>query len=176
MQHPGEGQRNDDSFIDCHQQQTEELVVHPVDIFIVIVVVVKLRMIIGLHKASAGKIIYHGRNAGDGDGKVIGPGLDGRGDLRLLRVGRSQRGQIFQKTLQKRKVFPCASDPRPRPVGKCGQFKVQVGDHLSAPVGMDGEDLLVGAGRPVELGIDHAPFLGCHGAEGEGILRLIADL
>ena len=146
MQYPGEGQRNDSGLVDCHQQQTEQLVVHPVDILVVIVVVVELRMIIGLHEASAGEIIHHGGNTGDGDGKVIRPGLNGRGDFSLLRVGRSQRGQLLQKMRQKRKVFPCASDSRPRPMGKGRQLKVQVGNHLSAPVGMDGEDLLISAG------------------------------
>ena len=92
--------------------------VHPEDVLVVKIVVVELRMIIGLHEASAGEIIYHGGNTGDGDGKVIRPGLNGRGDFSLLRVGRSQRGQLLQKMLQKRKVFPCASDSRSRPMGK----------------------------------------------------------
>ena len=58
----------------------------PVDLLIVKGIVIKLRVIVSLHKASARKIVDHGRDAGNGHGKVIGPGLDRGRDAGLLRV------------------------------------------------------------------------------------------
>ena len=52
------------------------------------------------------------------------------------------------------------------------KLKVQICDHLAHPFGMCGEYLLISSCGPVEIRIHHAPFLGCHGTDHNGIVRL----
>ena len=141
-------------------------------LFIIKLIVIKLRMIVGLHKASAGEIIYHGRYACDRHGKIIRPGLDRRCHCRLFRIGYRQIRQIRQIFLQKADIFIAATDPRSGTMCQRRKFKVQVCDHLAHPFGMCGEYLLISSRRPVEIGIHNSPFFGCHGTDHNGIVRL----
>ena len=62
-------------FIQCRNQQGEQFMVEPVNLLIVKIIVVKLGVIMGLHEASACKVVDHGRDTGNGHGKIIGPCL-----------------------------------------------------------------------------------------------------
>ena len=62
--------------VNRQNQQRVQFMMELIHLWIVIFVVIKLRMIVCLHKASAGKIIYHRRNSGDRHRKIIGPCLD----------------------------------------------------------------------------------------------------
>ena len=55
---------------------------------------------------------------------------------------------------------------------QCRKFKVQICNYLPYPLRMCGKYLLISSRRPVEIGIHHAPFLGCHGTDHNGIVRL----
>ena len=125
-----------------------------------------------LHKTSAGKIIYHGRDSCDRHRKVIGPGFDRRYHGCILRIRSRKNREVFQKLFQKWLIFITASDPRPCPMCQSRKFKVQIGDHLSHPFRMCSKDLFVGTCRPVKIRIDHAPFFCCHRADQDRIFRL----
>ena len=172
----GKVQRHHPGSVNGHQQQPEQLVVEAVHVLVVVCVVVELGMVVGLHKAAAGEIVDHGGNTGDGNGKIVRPCFDGGGDPGLFRVALGQLREIFQKFFQEIHIFVGAADPRPGTVGEGRQLKVQVGNDLPPPLGMHGEHLLVSPGRPIELGIRHAPFLRRHGAEKNGVFRLPAGL
>ena len=148
--------------------------VHPIDIFIIEIIIVELGMIIRLHEASAGKIVYHGGNACYGNGEVVRPGLNGRCYSGFFRIGRSQSGQLFQEGLKEGNVFPGTSDSGPGSVRQSGQLEVQIGDHAAPPGGMYGKYLLISTCGPVKLRVDDAPFLCRHGTEGQCVFGLIA--
>ena len=133
-------------------------------------------MIVGLHKASAGEIIYHGRYTCDRHGKIIRPGLDRRCHCRLFRIGHRQIRQIRQIFLQEADIFIAAADPCSGAMCQCRKFKVQICNYLPYPLRMCGKYLLISSRRPVEIGIHHAPFLGCHGTDHNGIVRLEATV
>ena len=132
-------------------------------------------MIVRFHKASARKIIYHRRDSGNRNGKIVRPGFNRRGNPRFLRICAGQARQLFQKFFQKRNVFERAPNPRPRPVCQRRELKIQVGNHASAPLRMHRKYLFIRARRPVELRIRHAPFLGRHTAEYQRIFGLISN-
>ena len=68
--------------------------VEPVNLLIVKIIVVKLGVIMGLHEASACKVVDHGRDTGNGHGKIIGPGFNGGGDAGFLRISLGQIRQL----------------------------------------------------------------------------------
>ena len=119
--------------------------VEAVHVLVVVGVVVELGMVVGLHKAAAGEIVYHGGNARDGDRKIVRPCFNGGGDPGFLGIALCQLREIFQKFLQKIHIFVGAADSCPGAVGKGRQLKVQVGNDLPPPLGMHGEHLLVSA-------------------------------
>ena len=141
-------------------------------LFIIKLIVIKLRMVVGLHKASAGEIIYHGRYTCDRHGKIIRPGLDRRCHCRLFRISYRQIRQIRQIFLQEADIFIAAADPRSGTMCQRRKFKIQICNYLPYPLRMCGKYLLISSRRPVEIGIHHAPFLGCHGTDHNGIVRL----
>ena len=125
-----------------------------------------------LHKTSAGKIIYHGRDSCDRHRKVIGPGFDRRYHGCILRIRSRKNREVFQKLFQKWLIFITASDPRPGSVCQRRKFKVQVGDYFSHPFRMCGKDLFVGTCGPVKIRINHAPLFCCHRTDQDRIVRL----
>ena len=125
-----------------------------------------------LHKASAGEIIYHGWYTCNRHGKIIRPGLDRRCHCRLFRVGYRQIRQICQIFLQEADIFIAAADSCSGAMCQRRKLKIQVRDHLAHPFGMCSEYLLISSCGPVEIRIHHAPFLGCHGTDHNGIVRL----
>ena len=133
-------------------------------------------MVVGLHKASAGEIIYHGRYTCDRHGKIIRPGLDRRCHCRLFRIGHRQIRQIRQIFLQEADIFIAAADPCSGAMCQCRKFKVQICNYLPYPLRMCGKYLLISSRRPVEIGIHNSPFFGCHGTDHNGIVRLKATV
>ena len=92
LPHPGkqlpEVQRCHRQPIHAHEQQPVQLMVEPVYLLVIKFVIVELGMIVGLHEAAVRKIVDHGRDTGDRNGKIIRPRLYGRADADALRIAR----------------------------------------------------------------------------------------
>ena len=133
---------------------------------------VQLAMIVGLHKGSAGKVIYHGRNACNGHGEIIAHGFNGCHHAGRIPIGIRQLRQLRHEFLQIPHIFIAAANPCPGAVGYSRQFKVQVSNHLASPFRVQGVDLLEGTGGPIEPAVRYAPFFRRHSAENQGVLGL----
>ena len=77
---------------------------------IIEIFIVKLGMIMGLHKLSIAKLIYRGWNTCNGNGKIIGPGLDGEVDFQAFWVCLFRRLDMFGCLLHKGSVFIGTAD------------------------------------------------------------------
>ena len=84
--------------------------VKPVDLLVIKCVIVELGMIMGFHKAAAGKIIDHGWDSGNRHGKIIRPGLNRGSNAGLLRVCLGQVWKLGKILLQKACIFVAAAD------------------------------------------------------------------
>ena len=135
--------------------------------------VVELGVVVSLGKA-APQCGDAGGNTGDGQGKVIGPGLGGDDDFDALGEHPIHSGDIGAEVFHKGLQFIRSADLVCFALAHGGQLKVDVCHHFSDPLGMDAEDLIVGAGGPVVAGVGHAPLLGSHGAKDQCLLRLVA--
>ena len=130
----------------------------------------------GLHKLPVTELIDRRRNACNGNGKIIGPGLDGEVDFQTFRICLFGRLDMFCGLLHKGSILIGAADSIFLSMGMGRKLKVKICDHLSLPLRMCGKYLLIGAGRPVILGVYHAPLFCCHGTEHKSLSRLIAHI
>ena len=60
--------------------------VEAVNRLVIEIFIIKLRMIVGLHKLPVAELIYRGWNSCNGNGKIIRPGLDREVDFHAFRV------------------------------------------------------------------------------------------
>ena len=155
-------------------KEKKQLVVETVHILVIIIIVVKLRVIVGFHKAAACKIIYHRRDACNGNGKIIRPGFDGSCYTGFIRICLCKGRKLPEEFIQIAGVFVAAADSCAGSVGQSRKLKVQISNDLSRPFGMSGENLFIGAGGPVKAGVGNSPFLCGHGAKHKGVPGLTA--
>ena len=162
--------------IKCQHQFSIKVVMEAVNRLIIEIFIVKLGMIMGLHKLSIAKLIYRGWNTCNGNGKIIGPGLDGEVDFQAFRVCLFRRLDMFGCLLHKGSVFIGTADCILLSMGMGRKLEVKVCDHLSLPLRMGGKYLFVGTGGPVIFGVYHTPLFCCHSTEYKSFSWLISHI
>ena len=168
-----EVQGGNGAVIVSHHQQAVHVVVEQEGLPAVGIPIVKLAVVVGLGKAAPQRR-HAGRNACDGQGEVIRPGLRRHDDLDAVGENAIDLGDRGLEPIHKGFQLIGGADLIRRALIHGGQLKVDVRDHLSDPFGMDAEDLVVSAGGPVIARVADAPFLRSHGAEDQRFFRLIA--
>ena len=118
----------------------------PVYRLVVIVVIVKLRMVVGLHELARREIVDHGWNARDRHGEIVRHGLDGTEHSHAFRIHVLSHTGAPEQGLQKIRILVHRAYGVFFSVCVSRQFEIKICRHLSPPFRMDDGNLLPRAG------------------------------